>query len=72
MELVHTVRRRFEGALHSFQRKFHQAVHSALNKLLCNYGTHLKVHAFVYMLVEQGPNLIVQVCLLLFCCRLSL
>ena len=65
MELVHTMRGRLEGALYSFQRKFHQAVHSTLNKLLCNYGTHLKVRVFVYILWEQ-------VCLLLFCCRLSL
>ena len=29
--------------LQTHRRKFRQATHSVLNKLLCNYGTHIKV-----------------------------
>ena len=43
MDRVHELRDEVEGLLQSQQRKFKQATHSVLNKLLCNYGTHIKV-----------------------------
>ena len=43
MERVHELRGMLDGLVHSQQKKFKQATHSALNKLLCNYGTHIKV-----------------------------
>ena len=47
MEEIQEVRGTLSHLIHSHQRKFHQAVHSALNKLICNYGTHLKVRVMV-------------------------
>lgn len=43
MEQIQEVRGTLSRLIHSHQRKFRQAVHSALDKLICNYGTHLKV-----------------------------
>lgn len=47
MDCVHELRGMLDGLLHSQQKKFKQATHSVLNKLLCNYGTHIKVNAEV-------------------------
>ena len=41
--LVHEIRRSFENLVVDQSRKFQQASHSALNKLICNYGSHVKV-----------------------------
>ena len=43
MERVCELRGMLAGLLQSQQKKFKQATHSALNKLLCNYGTRIKV-----------------------------
>ena len=43
MDLMCELREVIEQLLQSQQRRFWQASHSALNKLLCNYGTHGKV-----------------------------
>ena len=43
MDCVCELRGLLGRLLQSQQKKFKQATHSALNKLLCNYGTHIKV-----------------------------
>ena len=43
MDCVYELREVLAGLLQSQQKKFKQATHSALNKLLCNYGTTIKV-----------------------------
>ena len=44
MKCVSELREMVEQMLQSQQKKFRQASHSVLNKLLCNYGTHIKVY----------------------------
>ncbi len=51
MEVVHKLRVMLQGLIMSQSRKFHQATHSALNKIACNYGSHSKVHSYVYMFI---------------------
>lgn len=48
MERVRELREMLDGLLQSQQRKFKQATHSVLNKLLCNYGSHIKVTQGLY------------------------
>ena len=43
MELHHKLRGMFQSLAVEQSKKFQQAVHSALNKLICNYGSHAKV-----------------------------
>ena len=43
IELHHKLKEAFQRLAVDHSRKFHQAVHSALNKLICNYGSHAKV-----------------------------
>ena len=43
MELHHKLRMMFQSLVVDQSKKFQQAVHSALNKLICNYGSHAKV-----------------------------
>ena len=43
MELHHKLRGIFQSLAVEQSKKFQQAVHSALNKLICNYGSHAKV-----------------------------
>ena len=43
MELHHKLRGMFQSLVVEQSKKFQQAVHSALNKLICNYGSHAKV-----------------------------
>ena len=52
MELHHKLRGAFQSLIVEQSRKFQQAVHSALNKLICNYGSHAKVG--VCSLLYQG------------------
>lgn len=42
-ELHHKLRDTFQSLVVAHSKKFHQAVHSALNKFICNYGSHAKV-----------------------------
>ena len=46
MDLVCELKQMMETLLQSQQKKFRQATHSVLNKLLCNYGTHMKVSVY--------------------------
>ena len=43
IELHHKLRKSFQNLAVHHSRRFHRAVHSALNKLICNYGSHAKV-----------------------------
>ena len=43
MELHHKLRGMFQSLVVEQSKKFQQAVHSALNKFICNYGSHAKV-----------------------------
>ena len=42
-ELHHKLREAFQSLVVINSKKFHRAVHSALNKFICNYGSHAKV-----------------------------
>ena len=42
-ELHHKLRGAFQNLAVEHSKKFHQAVHSALNRVICNYGSHAKV-----------------------------
>lgn len=42
-ELHHRLRGLFQKLVVDHSKKFHQAIHSALNKLICNYGSYAKV-----------------------------
>lgn len=61
MDLVCELKEMMETLLQSHQKKFRQATHSVLNKLLCNYGTHLKVS--VYHSLVQFAHSICSPCL---------
>lgn len=43
IDCVHEVRGMLDGLIYSQQKKFKQATHCVLNKIVCNYGTHIKV-----------------------------
>ena len=43
MELLHKLRGEFQDLVVAQSKKFHQVTHSALNKVICNYGSHAKV-----------------------------
>ena len=47
IELHHKLRKSFQNLAVQHSRRFHRAVHSALNKLICNYGSHAKVQCMV-------------------------
>ena len=59
MDRVCELREMLDGLLQSQQKKFKQATHSVLNKLLCNYGTHIKVTT---CRVSYSPDLHVSMC----------
>ena len=48
--LVHELRGRFDSLVVSHSKKFQQTTHSALNKLICNYGSYTKVSSHVCLL----------------------
>lgn len=41
--LEQELRAQFDSLVVDHRKKFQQAAHSALNKLICNYGTYSKV-----------------------------
>ena len=54
MELHHKLRGMFQSLAVEQSKKFQQAVHSALNKLICNYGSHAKVGVYSLIWEEGG------------------
>lgn len=54
MELHHKLRGMFQSLAVKQSKKFQQAVHSALNKLICNYGSHAKVGICSLEILEGG------------------
>ena len=50
MEVLYKLRGEFQDLVVAQSKKFHQVTHSALNKVLCNYGSHAKVrNRFVFV-----------------------
>ena len=58
--LVHQLRRNFDRLVMIHSKKFHQTIHSALNKFVCNYGSHAKVSfkLFLHNIVMSHSKLI--------------
>ena len=52
MELHHKLRGVFQSMVVRQSKKFQQAVHSALNKLICNYGSHAKVNMGIIIIIK--------------------
>lgn len=45
MKLLSELRDGFGHLIANHSRKFHHVIHSCLNKIICNYGAHLKVNS---------------------------
>ena len=58
MEVFHKLREDFQNVVVSHSKKFHQVIHSALNKLVCNYGSHAKVllsRLYIHCICDSFP-----------------